>query len=88
MDSFDIAQWADKHGQANDGKKLFPDGQLQVISKYDTPFICTLVLGMHTLYHAMQAHVSTRGDIIRCSSALASVDTAMLVTWLQVEPCL
>ena len=49
MDSFDIAQWADKHGKDNAGKKLFPDGQLQVISKYDTPSTCILVLHRHSV---------------------------------------
>ena len=51
MDSFDIAQWADKHGKGKAGKKLFPDGQLQAISKYDIPLICILVLRNDTLYH-------------------------------------
>ena len=33
MDSFDIAQWADAHSQRDDGAKLFPAGQLDVIQK-------------------------------------------------------
>ena len=81
MDSFDIAQWADKHGKDNAGKKLFPDGQLQVISKYDTPSTCILFLH-RTLWTMLQAHDSTYGIIIRCSSVLVSMETGMLVTLL------
>ena len=33
MDSFDIAQWADAHSKRDDGAKLFPPGQLEVIRK-------------------------------------------------------
>ena len=33
MDSFDIAQWADAHSKRDDGAKLFPAGQLEVIRK-------------------------------------------------------
>ena len=72
MDSFDIAQWADKHGKENAGNKLFPDGQLQVISKYDTPFTCISVLQM-TLCTMLQAHVSTYGNITRSLSVLVSM---------------
>lgn len=81
MDSFDIAQWADKHGKDNAGKKLFPDGQLQVISKYDTPSTCILVLH-RTLCTMLQAHDSTYGIIPGCSSVLVSMETGMLVTFL------
>ena len=35
MDSFDIAQWADAHRHRDDGAKLFPAGQFEVIRKYD-----------------------------------------------------
>ncbi|CAL5224600.1 g7311 [Coccomyxa viridis] len=35
MDSFDIAQWADAHSKRDDGAKLFPAGQLEVIRKWD-----------------------------------------------------
>ena len=81
MDSFDIAQWADKYGKDNAGKKLFPDGQLQVISKYDTPSTCIQLLH-RTLCTMLQAHDSTYGIITRCSSVLVSKETGMIVTLL------
>lgn len=37
MDSFDIALWADNNSQAGDTAKLFPEGQLKVIRKCDSP---------------------------------------------------
>ena len=36
MDSFDIAQWADAHSQRDDGVKLFPAGQLELIQKCES----------------------------------------------------
>ena len=43
MDSFDIAQWADAHSQRDDGAKLFPAGQPELIRKCERP-CCHLFL--------------------------------------------
>lgn len=44
MDSFDIAQWADIHRQNTGASKLFPDGQLETIAKWDKFFLMQLDL--------------------------------------------
>ena len=38
MDSFDIARWTDAHSERKDANKLFPDGQLEAISRCDGPY--------------------------------------------------
>ena len=38
MDSFDIAHWTDAHSERKDANKLFPEGQLEAISRYDLPY--------------------------------------------------
>lgn len=38
MDSFDIAHWTDAHSERKDANKLFPDGQLEAISRYNLPY--------------------------------------------------
>jgi len=52
MDSFDIAQWADKHSQVGDAAKLFPDGQLEALHKYADPAMQLLLInkGVQTPY--------------------------------------
>lgn len=53
MDSFDIAQWADAHSQRDDGAKLFPPGQLEVIKKYAWLATIPLASPVH-VWHAQQ----------------------------------
>ena len=53
MESFEIAQWADKHGQKD---KLIPDGQLEIIRRCAAPVCHSTTCPIPVLHEFQRVH--------------------------------